>query len=235
MSVNSVSEQKAVVQKAMKPGWFIDSDSPSIQQFAEQNCGDKRDALSMSVALYNAVRDQVLYDPYSIQLEPETFRASEVLQSGRGFCVAKAVLYAAVLRAAGIPSRVGFADVRNHLTTPQLRELMGTDVFYYHGYSEVWLNGRWLKATPAFNLSLCEKFGTLPLEFDGTEDSIFHPFDRSGQKHMEYINDHGPHLDLPYDEMMAVYRRRYPVMFGENTEALAGNFEEEAQAAETSA
>ena len=232
MSVNSASGQQAIIQQAIKPGWFIDSDNPGIKQFAEQHSGDSSDARATAVALYNAIRDQVLYDPYSIQLEPETFRASETLKLGRGFCVAKAVLYAAVLRAAGIPSRVGFADVRNHLTTPQLRELMGTDVFYYHGYSEVWLDGRWLKATPAFNLSLCEKFGTLPLEFDGTEDSIFHPFDSAGQRHMEYINDHGPHLDLPYDEMMAVYLRQYPIMFQGNAEKLTGDFSAEAEAAD---
>jgi len=234
MSVNSALEQKAVVQQAMKPGWFIDSDSPSIQQFAEKHRGDKSDARNMSIALYNAVRDQIYYDPYSIRPDPNSFRASAVLDASKGHCVGKAVLYAAVLRASGIPARIGFADVRNHLTTPQLRKLMGSDMFYHHGYSEVWLNRRWIKATPAFNLSLCEKFGILPLEFDGTEDSIFHPFDSSGQKHMEYINDHGSHLDLPYDDMMAVYRRHYPAMFGENTEALARNFEEEAQAAEAS-
>jgi transglutaminase-like putative cysteine protease len=223
MSVNS-----EFIQQAMKPGWFIDSDNVSVQQFAEQHRGEIGDARTMAIALYNAVRDQIYYDPYSIRPDPSSFRASAVLGAGKGHCVGKAVLYAAVLRASDIPARIGFADVRNHLTTPQLRQLMGTDMFYHHGYSEVWLDGRWLKATPAFNLSLCEKFGICPLEFDGTEDSIFHPFDSSGRQHMEYVKDHGPHLDLPYDDMMAVYRRHYPAMFAENTPALAGNFEAEA-------
>lgn len=109
---------------------------------------------------------------------------------------------------------------------------MGTDVFHHHGYSEVWLDGRWIKATPAFNLSLCEKFGIKPLDFDGKEDSIFHPFDTSGQQHMEYIKDHGPHLDLPFEEMMRAYRHHYPNMLTLNSAPAAGNFEEEAGEAE---
>lgn len=223
MSVNS-----ELIMQAMSPGWFIDSENPDIRQFAERHRGESVDARNMAAALYQAVRDQIRYDPYCIRPDPNLFRASAVLKAGRGHCVGKAVLYAAALRASGIPARIGFADVRNHLTTPQLRKLMGTDVFYHHGYSEVWLDGHWLKATPAFNLSLCEKFGIRPLEFDGTEDSIFHPFDSSGRQHMEYVKDHGPHLDLPFDDMMAVYRRRYPIMFAESPQKLTGDFEGEA-------
>src|SRR5574341_322846 len=65
----------------------------------------------------------------------------------------------AVARVVGIPARVGYADVRNHLSTPKLRELVGGDLFVWHGYAELHLEGRWVKATPAFNLTLCERFG----------------------------------------------------------------------------
>ncbi len=218
--------------RALEPGWFIDSDNPDIQQFAKRYADDDAGDVNIAIALYRAVRDNILYDPYCIRPEPEFLRASAVLEEGRGHCVGKAVLYAALLRASKIPSRIGFADVRNHLSTPRLRSLMGTDVFHHHGYSEVWLDGRWLKATPAFNLSLCEKFGIKPLDFDGKEDSIFHPFDTSGQQHMEYIKDHGPHLDLPFEEMMSVYRHNYPNMLTLNSVPAAGNFEEEAGEAE---
>lgn len=89
---------------------------------------------------------------------------------------------------------------------------MKTDVFYYHGYSEVWLDGHWVKATPAFNLDLCERFGVLPLDFDGVVDSNLHPFDRDGRQHMEYLLDHGPRKDLPWEELVKVYRDVYPVI-----------------------
>ncbi len=192
---------------------FIDADHPDIRAFAQQYSVPGADARENAVALYKAVRDGLRYDPYNIPLEAPQLKASAVLTSGRGFCVTKAVVLAAVLRAAGIPARIGFADVKNHLTTPRLRAVMGTDVFHYHGYTEVFLDGLWLKATPAFNRALCEKAGIHPLEFDGREDSIFHPFDQAGRQHMEYLLDRGARDDLPLDEVLTAYREYYPKMF----------------------
>ena len=122
----------------------------------------------------------------------------------------KATLLAASCRAAGIPARLGFADVRNHLSTERMRQLMKTDIFYWHGFTEIWIDGAWRKATPAFNVELCDKFGLLPLEFDGLEDSLYHEFDRSGNRHMEYIAERGEYLDVPFDEIMAVFAEHYP-------------------------
>ena len=221
-------------RQALESSWFIDSESPNIKRFAEASAGDNVGDLNIAVALYRSVRDNIRYDPYCIRPEPGFMRASAVLEEGRGHCVGKAVLYAALLRASHVPSRIGFADVRNHLSTPRLRQLMGTDVFHYHGYTEVWLEGRWVKATPAFNLSLCEKFGIKPLEFDGKEDSLFHPFDTSGRQHMEYIKDYGPRLDLPFEEMMSVYRRHYPNMFNISSQLTDGDFEAEASEVDSS-
>jgi hypothetical protein len=215
------------VNKAMTPGYFINSEHSEIQKFARIHRGDGVGEVGIASMLYLAVRDQIIYDPYGFRSDPESFQASSVLQSGKGHCVGKAVLYAAVLRASGIPARIGFADVRNHLTTSRLRMLMGTDMFYHHGYTEVWLNDQWIKATPAFNLGLCEKFGICPLEFNGVEDSIFHPFDREGRQHMEYVKDYGGYFDLPFDEMMAVYRRHYPALLDGGAITSNGSFEEE--------
>jgi transglutaminase-like putative cysteine protease len=165
------------------------------------------------VRLYYAVRDGFRYDPYGIELSVRGLRASTVLAAGRGFCINKAVLLAAVCRAVGIPARMGYADVRNHLSTERLRQSMGgSDVFYYHGYTSILLGGKWVKATPAFNLSLCEKFRLEPLEFDGTKDSIYHPFDLTGQRHMEYLGFRGEHDDVPLADMVAVFEDHYPGM-----------------------
>lgn len=199
---------------------FIDHTHPTIAAFTQQHAGDGP-ARDQAVRLFTAVRDGLRYDPYSISLEPDDHRASSVLASGRGFCVSKAVVLAAVLRAAGFQARVGFADVRNHLTTPKLRALMGSDEFIYHGYTELELEGQLHKLTPAFDRTLCERFGVRTLDWHGEGDALFHPFDAAGRAHMEYLRDHGTRDDLHFEEMMAAYRRHYPLMFDPDRRAQA--------------
>ncbi len=199
----------------LQPTFFLDFTEPEVAAFAEKLCRGKNSATARAVALYYGVRDQIRYDPYDLRHSRSALQASSVLRKASGYCVAKAGLLAAVARQQGIPSRLGFADVTNHLSSPRLREKMGTDLFIYHGYTELHLAGRWVKATPAFNLALCERFGVLPLEFDGSHDSIFHQFDRSGRRHMEYVRDHGHFADLPFDRLFAAYAHTYPNFFAQ--------------------
>ena len=187
---------------------LIDSDTPAVRAFAAEHARGATDR-ERAVALYLAVRDGFRYDPYRIDLSPQGMRASTVIANGHGWCVPKATLLAAVARAAGIPARLGFADVRNHLSTERMRQTMQTDLFIWHGYAELWLEGAWRKATPAFNLGLCQKFGLLPLDFDGVHDSIYHPFDEAGNRHMEYVNDRGTFDDLPLVRIVADFHRVY--------------------------
>lgn len=195
----------------LAPTRWIESDHPAVQAFAREHArGDT--PREQAVSLYLAVRDGLRYDPYRVDMSDAGMSASRALELGHGWCVPKAVLLAAVARAAGIPARLGFADVRNHLSTERLRETMKTDVFAWHGYTSLWIDGAWRKATPAFNIELCDKFGLLPLEFDGEHDSLYHPFDREGRQHMEYVNEHGPFDDLPLERMRAVFRELYPYM-----------------------
>ena len=188
---------------------LVDSDHPALRAFAA-GAATGASARERAVALYYAVRDGFRYDPYRVDLGEAGMRASAVLERGHGWCVTKAALLAAACRAESIPARLGFADVRNHLSTQRMRETMATDVFIWHGYAELWLDGRWVKATPAFNVELCERFGLLPLEFDGRADSIYHPFDRSGQRHMEYLRERGSFVDVPLGQIVADFRAVYP-------------------------
>lgn len=213
-----------------RPGWYIDSDHPGIQRFAEETIATPDDPRARAIALYLRVRDEFRYDPYNIDRSPEGFRASWVLEHGRGFCVNKATLLAAVARAAGIPARLGYADVRNHLTSAKLRESMGTDVFTWHGYTELAPEGVWVKATPAFNLTLCEKTGVVPLDFDGRNDSIFHPLAADGSRHMEYLTDHGSFADVPFDQIMAGWAQHYGTQVQAGNGAVDGDFETDAAA-----
>jgi transglutaminase-like putative cysteine protease len=204
---------------------FLDADHVSVRRLAAEAKGGP---VERAVHLYYAVRDGLRYDPYSLTLEPDAYRASSVIRRGGGYCVAKAVTFAAAARAAGIPARLGFADVRNHLATKRLLALMGTDVFRYHGYAELWLEGRWVKATPTFNLALCQRFRVRPLDFDGRADAIFHPFDADNRRHMEYLADHGAYADLPFDELAREMKAAYPKMFG-GAVPVGGDFAAEAE------
>ena len=132
------------MERYLRPTAFLDADHPRVRELAETATAGVTDNTERAVRLYYAVRDGLRYDPYSIDFSPEGCAASAVIARRRGYCVAKATVLAAAARAVGIPSRLGFADVRNHLATPRLREQMGTDVFYYHGYTELHLEGRWV-------------------------------------------------------------------------------------------
>ena len=198
------------MREYLEPTAIVDSDHPEVIAFARDHGGGTADARDAAVKLYYAVRDGIRYDPYGVGTDAESLRASNVLAAGRGWCVSKAVLLSAACRALSIPARLGFADVRNHLSTERMRRSMQTDIFYYHGFSSIHLDGRWLKATPAFNVELCEKFRLLPLEFNGTEDSIYHPFDADGRKHMEYLNYRGEFADVPVDDLQRTLREMYP-------------------------
>ncbi len=193
----------------LAPTRFIDSDHPDIRAFAAAHAGAGT-ARDKAVALAAAVRDAVPYDLYAFRLEPETLVASTVLAAPSAYCVPKAVLLAAVARAAGIPSRLGFADVKNHLTSPRFAAMMDDPDFRWHAYTALNIDGRWLKATPAFDRAMCDKRGVAVLEFDGTQDSIFQPFDTAGRRSMDYIAFHGEFDDLPHDRFAAEMRRIYP-------------------------
>jgi transglutaminase-like putative cysteine protease len=200
------------MKEFLESGRYIDSGHPAVIAFSKQHAAGKT-PLARAVALYYAVRDGIRYNPFLDFSKEETFQASQCIAAGEGFCIGKAALLAACARADRIPARVGFADVKNHLTTPALRERMGTDLFVYHGYTELLLEGRWVKATPAFNVELCRRFRVKPLEFDGREDSIFHPFDEEERRHMEYLRDRGSHADVPVAEIMQAFREAYPVLY----------------------
>jgi len=225
-----MAETSEAMERFLRPTEFVDSDARGVVAFGQRVAGATGDHVGRAVALYQEVRDGIVYTPYCDFQSRETYRASACLARGSGFCVAKAALLAASARAVGIPARVGFADVRNHLASPRLRRLMGTDVFYYHGYAELHLDGRWVKATPVFDRALCERFGVRPLEFDGRADSLFHAFDAAGRRHMEYVRDHGPSADVPVDAIMETFARCYPGLTAAGGAGPADRFRSEAAA-----
>lgn len=206
---------------------FFDIRHEAVRTFTAAVVGGATNDRDRARRLFAAVRDQIWYDPYSVSDDPSHYRASFVLQTGRGYCVPKAVLLTAVCRAAGIPARLGFADVRNHLQTDALRARMGgTDLFVYHGYSSLYIDGRWLKATPAFNTELCARFGVPPVEFDGEQDALMHAFTADGAQHMEYVRERGVFDDLPLAAILAELRDTYGPMVDTSARAVDDAFTE---------
>jgi len=196
-------------QAYLKSTSIIDSDHPTIVEFAQKAIGRSRDIVDQAVKIYLAVRDGIRYDPYFPFYRPEHYRASNILKIGRGYCVCKASLLCALGRSLGIPSRVGFATVRNHLATKQLLKRQGSDLFVYHGYTDFFLNGKWVKATPAFNKELCQRHKVAPLEFNGLEDSVFQPYNLDNHLYMEYTEFLGTYADIPVDIIVAGWEKAY--------------------------
>lgn len=208
----------------LAPAEYVDSDHADVRAFARDAAGSAAAPEETARRLYTAVRDGIRYNPYLDYGDPGTYRASSVLAVGDGYCVGKAALYAAAARSLGIPARLGFADVRNHLATRRLLEAVGTDVFGWHGYVEVLLGGgRWVKVTPTFNASLCGKLGVSVLDFDGVADALLQPADTGGRRFMEYLVDHGLFHDVPGKFLIAEMARLYPALCGQG-----GDMEQEA-------
>lgn len=196
-------------QSSLQPTYFLDFEHPSVQQFAEEHARGLTGPKEISMELFRAVRDRFIYDPYNLNLRPEAMRASEILKRSSAYCNEKAIVLAASLRYFGIPARLYFGNVRNHLATEKLTALLKTDLMAFHGCVEIELEGRWLKATPAFNAALCHKLGVEPLEFDGESDAVFQQYSKDGRKFIDYVEIHGSFDDMPHDLFVAELQKHY--------------------------
>jgi transglutaminase-like putative cysteine protease len=201
---------------------FLDHDAPEITAFV-QRWAPEGEPMARAVALYRAVRDRVTYEVFGADVSRDALRASQVAARGSGICLHKSVLYAAALRSIGVPSRLLLTDVRNHLSSPRLRELVGGDVFTFHCLTVVHNGQDWVRATPVFNKTLCRLYGMAPLDFDGVHDSVHHPYDLKGRKHMEFLREHGEFDDLPYDLVLTGLRSAHPALFAGPTTFATGS------------
>lgn len=189
---------------------FFDSDHPTVLNFAKAVTEGKTTQLQKAVSIYYAVRDRWWYSPKNIGITRDAYKASAHFQYQEGHCLDKATTMVACCRAVGIPARLCLAKVVNHIAAEDLMKKLGTNELVPHGYVEVWLNERWVKATPAFNKKLCDHLNVNPLEFDGKNDSIFQEFDKEGGKFMEYLEEYGDFDELPLDFMLALWEQHYP-------------------------
>lgn len=211
--------------------YHLDADSDRVQHFVDENVADRSASpRELAIQLHDAVRDRIRYEVYDADLSREGTTASAILNRGQGFCVHKSIVYAAACRAVGIPTRLVYGDVRNHLASPRLLDIMGGDVFTYHALVSVDLDGRWIRATPVFNKLLCKLYGIQPLEFDGINDSYYHPYDLRGRRHMEFIQWRGEYDDFPWETVTAGIAENHPRLVEGTRRTIAGSLLEEAGA-----
>ncbi|SES42878.1 transglutaminase-like domain-containing protein [Actinokineospora terrae] len=230
MSSHETVELKALTAETE----FLDYNSDTVREFVakalpgEGQPGEGLSDTEKAVRLYYAVRDGINYEVYGSRMTRGEFTASAIIKHKRGFCVHKSIVYAAAVRAVGVPSRIVYGDVRNHLSSERLRELVGGDVFCFHSLTSVHLDGRWVKATPVFNKLLCKLYKIAPLEFDGTADSLYHPYDENGRRHMEFLRMRGEFDDFPYETVVDGIRAAHPKLFRSDDELAEGSLTGEA-------
>ena len=177
------------------------------------------DQKEFAILAYNYVRDYWQYFPYHFSLKNEDWRASTLVKKKRGHCIDKVVILIAILRAEGIPARLGLAKVKNHIAVDRMIEKFGNDVLVPHGYIEIYLNHKWIKATPAFNKTLCQHLKVQVLDFNGEDDSLFQEFNSSGENaFMEYLDDYGCFNEVPLQFMFKLLKEHYPILVEKNIE-----------------
>ncbi|MEK7485573.1 MAG: transglutaminase family protein [Planctomycetota bacterium] len=211
--------------KYLQPTPYFDYQSENIRAFADQLSEGLKNPRDIAIRFYNAVRDQIRYNPYVFSSKRETFRASYALEKKETYCIPKAVLLGAMARYKGIPACLGLSDVQNHLASPQFVALLRTNIFAMHGFIKLYLDGQWVTATPAFNKDLCTLMGVAPLEFDGKQDSIFQEFTPEGHLHMEYLKSYGEFAEVPVELITQVLTERYPHLFKVDSFQEAHSFE----------
>ncbi len=198
------------MQESLKSTYFFDYESSIIQELIEEFKDSELNETEKAIGLYLKVRDGWRYNPYDITFRKEALKATSIAEKDHGHCIDKSILYIAGLRGLGIPARLHLAKVKNHIAVERLTEKFGTNELTPHGMVDVYLNDQWVKATPAFNKELCQLTGVEPLEFDGSNDSIFQEYSTEGKAFMEYLDDYGSFDDVPLDFIEQNMKENYP-------------------------
>jgi hypothetical protein len=196
----------------LQPTEFFDFDKKDVYEKAHEITKGLKSDKEKAISLFYWVRNEIKYNMMTyIPKIKANFKASETLRRGDGFCVSKSILLSSFARAIGIAARIHLVDLINHKISQKVIDFMGTNVMHYHGYSEFYLNNKWIKLTPTFDPETAIKGKFLPMvEFDGENDAIFPKFDNEGKPFGEYIMDRGIHADLPLDDIDKVFSEKYP-------------------------
>lgn len=191
---------------------YINFNNPEFDKFLVGISDKNKRQVDLAIELYNLVRDSFLYDPYHLNISSEGLIASRVLIKKRAWCVEKSTVLAACARRFGIPSRLGYAIVKNHIGVERLVQYLKREEIVFHGYVELYLDGKWVKCTPAFDPRVCRMSGVSVLTWNGRDDSMFQEFEKD-VKFMEYIHFYGEFDDVPIQLMNTEMKKYYPHLF----------------------
>lgn len=193
----------------LQPGEFLDFNKKTVHDRVLEITKNLSSEKEKAIALFYWVRDEIKYNMASYYMLKSNFKASVTLRRRYGFCVSKAVLLSAFARAAGIPARIHLADIINHKIPQKVIDYLGMKIFYHHGYSELFINNKWIKATPAFDKQTSLRASYPLVNFDGKNDAILASLDENGKKFVEYIKDRGNFIKLPYNDIEKDINRLY--------------------------
>ncbi|HDZ19547.1 MAG TPA: transglutaminase domain-containing protein [archaeon] len=196
----------------LQPTEFFNFNKKSVSKKAIEITEDLKTDKEKAISLFYWVRDKIKYNMLTYRPDSKAnFKASVTLRRQNGFCVSKSILLSTFARAIGIPARIHLIDLINHKISQKVIDLMGgTKIMYVHGYSEFYLNRKWVKLTPSFDPKTALKGKFLPMvEFDGENDAVFPKFDNEGHKFGEYLTDRGVHADLPLKDIEKIFEEKY--------------------------
>lgn len=201
------------MREFLKETIFLDFNSLALNDFLK-DIDPFEEKKNIAISLYEKVRESFLYDPYHLDLRHAALKASSVLLKKRAWCVEKAIVLATCARKFGIPSRLGYAIVINHIGVEKLQQYLRREEIVFHGYVELFLNDNWIKCTPSFDSRICRLSHVSVLNWDGENDSLFQPY-QGDERFMEYVYDYGTFADVPIDLMNTEMKKYYPHLFEE--------------------
>lgn len=194
--------------KYLKCTEIIDCDTEAIKDKAKELTKGLKSDKEKAITLYYFVRDEIKHNAYAPLYDINRYKASVTLKERNGFCQQKAILLIALARSIGMPARLGFVDVYDHRLSESFKQMIGgVNKFPFHGFAELYVNGKWLHVSPAYDLATCKRKGFIPVEFDGEHDAKDSPRNVKGEPHIEHVEYHGPYEDFPWDEVKDYYRK----------------------------
>jgi transglutaminase-like putative cysteine protease len=184
----------------------IDRDHPVVRATAERVTAGATGAEAVA-RLFAFVRDEIRYDMAPVIADRTDWTASATIERGYGFCQQKAVALAALVRAAGIPSGVGFENLLDHKIPPAYVEHIGSQVLPYHGFTLVRVDDEWQRVDATLDRALCERKNYRLVEYEPDGDCVLPATDRGGRPHFEHLDELVLAADLPdeiVDETLAL-------------------------------
>lgn len=187
----------------------IDSDSAVIRSLAHELACDAVDEPGSVKAIFDWVRDEIRYDMGPMLSDRRDWTASVTVRRGYGFCQQKAVLLAALLRARGTPAGIAVELLLDHKIPPHFAAHMGGQEIPLHGYTTVFVDGRWQRIDSTLDRMLCQRNGYRLVEYAAGADQLLPSTDLAGEPHFDHLGELGQWADVPDQVVSATLELPY--------------------------